>query len=54
MRKKNGFGKDYSGKPGSTANQSDIWPFNKTLWNLLFRKFLMSFNKSPDTPDDFN
>ena len=54
LEKNNCLGKDFWGQPTSIGKWSDFWPFKKTPWNLLFRKFLMSFNKSPDTPFNFN
>ena len=40
--------------PGLTGNQTDVWQFVKTHWNLLFNKLFMNFNKSPETQTDFN
>lgn len=53
MRKNNSPSIEPWGTPASTGNQLDVWPFNKTRWDLLSRKFLMSFKKLPDIPVNF-
>lgn len=54
MRKNNSPSIEPWGTPALTGNQLDVWPFNKTRWDLLSRKFLMSFKKLPDIPVNFN
>ena len=53
MRKNNSPSIEPWGTPALTGNQLDVWPFNKTRWDLLSRKFLMSFKKLLDIPVNF-
>ena len=54
IRKNNGPNIDSRGTPVLTGNQSEVWTFSKTYWNLLFKNLFITLNKSPMIPPDFN
>ena len=42
------------GTPALTGNHSDVWPFSRTLWNLLLKKLSMRLNRESETPVDLS
>ena len=40
---------ELSGTPALTGNHSDVWPFSRTLWNLLLKKLLVKLNREFET-----
>ena len=42
------------GTPALAGNYSEVWPFNRTLWNLLLKKLLMRLNRESETPIDLS
>ena len=54
IRKKRGPNTDPYGTPGFIGSHSDVWPFKLTLWNLFFKKLLISSTKVLEIHTDLN
>ena len=42
------------GTPALTGNHSDVGPFSRSLWNLLYKKLSIRLNRESETPNDLS